>query len=254
MMNPYSKEKTTEVGDLESKLQNIAESLRRERGQAHRRKQLVQERLRLAKEEFKAADLSTKDHQDSLNELERKSGDDALAELGEFEKELQEFADKVNFQHKEFLQMREKMEFKIESDASRANKRTILLGRLDSGVGPRREKVRDEETAKGFAEIMDQSYVLAVMDTDLNFGLHVSWPYVLSSKADDLFQESHDMMVTMEGSEDIKVGYESKFGLLLVGGQGDGNDARKDEPGDKHDTGSMPDDEETNVTMPDSTA
>lgn len=90
-MNPYQNSNTnnSSSGAMEAKLHNVAAAFRRERDEAHRRKELAEERLRLAKEDAEAARLSTAALKEKLDDLESKSGATAHSEIEQLQKDVQ---------------------------------------------------------------------------------------------------------------------------------------------------------------------
>ena len=83
-------------GDLESKLQEYAAKMRQERDEAHRHKQLAEERLRLAQDEAKSTELSTTDLKEKLAELDFKSGQKALQKVEMLKEEVKHLTREVS--------------------------------------------------------------------------------------------------------------------------------------------------------------
>jgi hypothetical protein len=81
-------ENTTGVEKLESKLQTVAATFRRERDEAHRSKELAFERLRLAEQDANASKQGLIALQTKFDMLQKESGDDADREIQQLQNDV----------------------------------------------------------------------------------------------------------------------------------------------------------------------
>jgi len=80
---------------LEAKLHGVAAAFRRERDEAHRQRELANERLRLTREEADAAAKSLAAMRTKLDDLERASGEAAERQIERLKAEVESLTNQV---------------------------------------------------------------------------------------------------------------------------------------------------------------
>ena len=121
--------------------------------------------------------------------------------------------------------MREKKQNMKDAHDSEMAKRLGVLKRLNNGIGPRRENI---SAAEAVPPVMKPSpkILLDELAGDVDGSLLERWPTIVQAKANDISQQVHQMVETVEGFDLICDGYGKKFGLT-IGTRGGGNDIDK---------------------------